>query len=461
MDWQLLLGEDESRVERFAIVLDEAPTTYGELRASVADWLLRLDLHKVRPGQCVALHGRLRGELIALLLALAHNRNTVVPFVTPGDVEIERAMAIACVEHSFEFGPDGVRHHCHPYGQEHPLLECLRSPSPQAGLVLFTSGSTGTGKAAVHRFDRLLENVLRRPAQSQVTSIFLMLDHIGGMNTLLHVLAHGGTAVFQTDRSVDAVCRTIERHRIEILPTTPTFLNMLLISSDASDYDLSSLKLITYGTEPMLPATLRGLNERLPNVRLKQTYGMTEVGILPTRSESVDSLWMTVGGAEHETKVVEGVLWVRSNSAMIGYLNAPSPFSEDGWLVTGDRVEERGGYIRVLGRDCEMINVGGNKVFPIEVENVILEMPEVSDVVVTGRRNAVTGQIIVATVQTCGGDADEIEWRVRDHCRRHLPDYKVPMAVKVTHSDLFGARYKKLRGNGDNSTIKRRMTDVV
>ncbi len=461
MDWQLLLGVDEDRVDRVAIVIGDATFTYRELRAAVAEWLPKLPLHGVWPGQCVALRGNMSPDLVALLIALAHNRNIVVPFVTSGDAEVEQAMEIACVEHSFVFSPDGARYNAHAYGQAHALLERLRSPGPEAGLVLFTSGSTGTSKAAVHRFDRLLANVTRRPALPQTTSIFLMLDHIGGMNTLLHVLAHGGKAVFQVDHSVEAVCRTIERHGVEILPTTPTFLNMLLISSESVRYDLSSLKLITYGTEPMLPTTLRGLNERLPGVRLKQTYGMTEVGILPTCSENAGSLWMKIGSDSCETKVIDGILWIRSNSAMIGYLNWPSPFSEDGWLVTGDRVEVRDEYLRVLGRDSEMINVGGNKVFPADVENVILEMPEVDDVVVTGRRNAVTGQMIVATVRTGSGNAHDIERRVRDYCRARLPAYKVPAAVRVTESDLFGARYKKLRAKVDVSAAECQVPDVV
>lgn len=446
MDWQLLLGADADRADRAAIVLDDATVSYRELRSAVAGWMPRLTLHNIRPGQCVALRGVLCVDLVALLIALAHNRNVVVPLVTPGDVDPDVALQTACIEHSFEFSETGVRHGEHGYGQPHVVLQKLRSPTPEAGLVLFTSGSTGINKAAVHRFGQLLANVRRRPAQPRTTMVFLMLDHIGGMNTLLHVLAHGGTAVFQTDRSVGAVCRAVERHRVEILPTTPTFLNMLLMSTETDRYDLSSLLLVTYGTEPMLAATLRGVNERLPGVRLKQTYGMTEVGILPTCSEGLGSLWMKLGDDNAETKVVDGILWIRARSVMLGYLNWPSPISEDGWLITGDRVEVRGEYLRVLGRESEMINVGGNKVFPADVENVILEMPGINDVVVSGKRNAITGQMIVATVCTGAGDpAQEIERRVREYCRQHLPAHKVPAAVRIADSDLFGTRYKKLR----------------
>nr|WGD59538.1 hypothetical protein P5660_12625 [Bacillus velezensis] len=86
----------------------------------------------------------------------------------------------------------------------------------------------------------------------------------------------------------------------------------------------------------------------------------------------------------------------RSESAMLGYLNAPSPFDEDGWYDTGDQVETDGEYIRILGRKSEIINVGGEKVFPAEVESVFLEIPNVRDVLITSRKNPITGEIVAA-----------------------------------------------------------------
>ena len=151
---------------------------------------------------------------------------------------------------------------------------------------------------------------------------------------------------------------------MQLLPTTPTFLRMLLISGAYKKYDLGSLELITYGTEPMPTATLESLHAAFPGVRLKQTYGLTEVGILPTKSEQDDSLWLAVGGPGYETKIVDNVLWIRAQMAMVGYLNAPSPFDADGWFNTGDVVEQKGDYIRFMGRKSEIINVGGEKVFP-------------------------------------------------------------------------------------------------
>ena len=116
------------------------------------------------------------------------------------------------------------------------------------------------------------------------------------------------------------------------------------------------------GPQGMPESTLQHLHKVLPDVRLKQTYGLSELGILRSKSKSSDSLWVKVGGEDYETKIVDGILWIRARSAMLGYLNAPSPFTEDGWFITGDAVEVDGEYIKILGRKSELINVGGEKV---------------------------------------------------------------------------------------------------
>src|SRR6185369_15483612 len=127
---------------------------------------------------------------------------------------------------------------------------------------------------------------------------------------------------------------------------------------DHQRYDLSSLALITYGTEPMPASTLERVAQAFPSVKLLQTYGMTELGILRSQSRDSASLWVRVGGEGYETKVVDGRLWIRARSAMLGYLNAPTPFDAEGFLDTGDLVETDGEWVRFLGRKSDIINVG-------------------------------------------------------------------------------------------------------
>ena len=127
--------------------------------------------------------------------------------------------------------------------------------------------------------------------------------------------------------------------------------------------------------------------------------------------ERAESLW--IDGIEH--KIVEGVLWIRSASAMLGYLNSPSPFEADGWFNTQDLVECDGAYIRILGRKSELINVGGEKVHPTEIENVLLQLDNIKDVTVRGQPNPVTGEVVAASITPLvPEDPDALKRRVDD-----------------------------------------------
>src|SRR4029077_13972175 len=175
---------------------------------------------------------------------------------------------------------------------------------------------------------------------------FLLFDHIGGFNTLFYTLANLGTIVVPADRSVAKVCEVVQKHKVELLPTSPSFLNLLLLAEAHKQFDLSSLKLITYGTEVMPERTLKMANDAFPNARFQQTYGLSELGILRSQSAADNSLLVRVGGEGYETRVVNGTLHIRAKSSMLGYLNAPSPFDKDGWFDTGDAVIQEGEFYR-------------------------------------------------------------------------------------------------------------------
>jgi len=266
---------------------------------------------------------------------------------------------------------------------------------------------------------------------------------------MLYTLANGGCLVTVEKRSPDAVLKAIERHRVELLPTSPTFVNLILLSEAYQRWDLSSLSTVTYGTEPMPESTLKRFCEAVPHVRLLQTYGLSEVGILRSKSKSSDSLWVKVGGEGFETRVVDGILEIKARSAMLGYLNAPSPFSEDGWFITGDAVEQDGEYLRILGRKSEMINVGGEKVFPAEVESVIQQLDNVADVTVHSQQNPITGQIVCARVTLQENEEKRaFVRRMKAFCRERLAPYKVPVKAVIVEGAQHGSRFKRMRRVG-------------
>lgn len=430
-----------------AVVWNDETYSYEWLLNRVGFWSERLTTESVDSGQVVLIEGDFSPNSVALLFALMNRGCIVIPLSRhhPHRAQlIQTAEAELSIEIS---GDDAASIARLPRVASHPLYERLRAHA-HPGLVLFSSGSSGEPKAALHDIVPLLEKfkVRREPLR---TVSFLLYDHIGGVNTLLHTLANYGCLITIQDRTPDGVLRVVEKHRVELLPTSPTFLNLVLISEAYKRYDLSSLRTITYGTEPMPERTLQRLRELLPDVQLKQTYGLSELGILRAKSKDSNSLWVKIGGEGFETRVVDGMLHIKAESAMLGYLNAPSPFMEDGWLNTGDAVEVNGEYLKILGRQSEIINVGGEKVYPAEVESVIQELATIGEVTVYGERNPITGNIVCARITPSAEFSDDqykqLITEVKRHCRQRLESYKVPVRVTFTSEVQHTERYKKAR----------------
>lgn len=434
--------------DRPAVAWRDRLYDYGDLLERYARWQERLEEAGIGPGETVALEGDFSPNACALLLALIDRAAIVVPLTDAAAASREEFLDVAEVRFVVTLDrSDGWGIHRRECEVANALTRRLGAAS-RSGLVLFSSGSTGKSKAALHDFSALLEKFkVRRHALTTLT--FLLLDHIGGINTLLYTLSNGGTVVAVDERDPDVICRAIAKYRVQLLPTSPTFLNLLLISEAYKEHDLSSLKLITYGTEVMPEATLQRIHEILPEVTLKQTYGLSELGILRSKSRDSKSLWVKVGGEGFETKVKEGTLWIRAKSAMLGYLNAPSPFDDEGWMNTEDVVEVDGEYIRILGRKTEIINVGGQKVYPAEVESVLMGMENVIDATVFGEKNPITGHIVAARLNLAAPEPlRELKKRVRSFCRSRLDPFKIPVKIDVTGKEQYTARFKKRRAQG-------------
>jgi len=175
--------------------------------------------------------------------------------------------------------------------------------------------------------------------------------------------------------------------------------------------------------------TLDRLTQLLPNTDFRQTFGMSELGILRVKSRARDSLWIQIGGEGVETRIVDRVLQIRSPHRMLGYLNAPDPFV-DGWYDTGDLADEDAGFIRIVGRSRDVINVGGLKVLPSEIERVALMHPEVVRAKAAGAENPVTGQHIEVTCQLTPGSAADRQ-ALRDHFARQLPPDFRPQRIRI------------------------------
>ncbi|HEY2408704.1 MAG TPA: long-chain fatty acid--CoA ligase [Polyangiaceae bacterium] len=428
-----------------ALVWNDSATSYATLNALVERWSVELAARGVRAGHVAALEGTFSPNACAALLALIRIGAIAVP-LTPlmrahrdSFLNIAEAGVVVTFDDS-----DGWTFQAREDGVSNPLTQKLVARQ-HAGLVIFSSGSSGAPKAILHDFVVILEK-FRKLRQKKTTLTFLLFDHIGGIDTLLNTLASGGTVVTVPNRDPETVCKTIAKHRVHTLPASPTFLNLLLMSGAWTEHDLSSLQVIAYGTEPMPPSTLKRLHELLPDVALVQTYGMSELGVLRSRSRDSESLWIKFTGEGFETKIVDGILWVRAETAMLGYLNAPDLFDADGWLCTQDAVEVDGDYLRVLGRATDLINVGGQKVYPAEVENQLLQMSNVREVAVFGKPHPMMGQIVAARFNLEAPEPlDLFKRRMNEFCRGRLANFQIPRLVELSDEEQYGARFKKMR----------------
>ena len=407
----------------------------GALRFSEIAEQDSVDLSEVKSGDVVALIGDFDPQSILTLLQLIDKNVILVPLTVETRAQHEYFFESALVDVVIQ--GNNVRRIIH--GHRHELIESLRTKD-HAGLVLFSTGTTGRPKAILHDLTLFMQR-FDTPRPTLKTINFLLFDHIGGLNTLLHTLFNKGTVVAPKSRSVEDILATCAEHEIEVLPTTPTFLRMMLMSGLIPDGVPKSLRIITYGTERMDQPTLDALCELLPNVEFRQTFGMSELGIVRVKSESSNSLFMKIGGEGVETRVVDNVLEIRSQTRMLGYLNAESPFDNDGWYNTKDIVEERDGYYKVTGRTSEVINVGGLKFMASEVERVALQYEHVELAKAEAKPNPITGQHVELTVQSAANnEVDKVGFK--SFLAAQLPTHMMPKRIRVA-SVSVGHRFKR------------------
>jgi len=413
-----------------------------ELRFKDIDNVRINGMGQIRTGDVVALIGDFDAESIATLLNLLGRGAIVVPLTNETRGQHDYFIQESRSQYIFE--KNNLVKLVSESREEHPLLDSLRSKE-HPGLILFTTGTTGRPKAILHDFIPFISRYKTpRPPLKAVS--FLLFDHIGGINTLLHMLFNLGQIVSIKKRSVESVAKTIQDYSVELLPTTPTFLRMLSLYSGIEEKLGNSLKIISYGTERMDQPTLQRLCDQFPEIDFRQTYGMSELGILRIKSKSRDSLYMSVGGEGVETKIKDNILYIKAENRMLGYLNAPSPFDNQGWYSTKDIVKiDDHGYLTVTGRDSDVINIGGLKFMPSEVERECLKIDKIKFAKAIGVNNPITGQYLQIDIELEDGNIDQEAFKreIREKLSASLPKHMIPSRVQFS-TQILSHRFKKL-----------------
>ncbi len=331
----------------------------------------------------------------------------------------------------------------------------LRAPVPVdpggVATLLYTSGTTGFPKGAMVSHRNALWNARGCQAAlgyraGDVGLLSLPMFHVTGLcSQLLAMLAVGGSLVLQREYDTQAVLELIGRHRISALFFVPAIYKLLTLRADPARHRLESVRIAAYGGAPMDPETIRAVQALLP-ARLHNCYGLTETTSLTTvlpAERALSHAW-SVGRAvpyvELEIRDAEGrrlgpgepgELFVRGPNVVQGYWGAPEKTAQaldGGWLRTGDLASvDREGFVRILDRLKDMVNRGGEKVYCLEVENVLYAFPGVAEAAVVGGPHPVFGEVPVAFLALQPGAPLDPE-ALRRHCAGRLADYKVPVA---------------------------------
>ena len=206
------------------------------------------------------------------------------------------------------------------------------------------------------------------------------------------------------------------------------------------------LKVITFGSETMPQFLLNRLQTIFKDIKLIQKYGTTEFSSPISKTKSEDASWIKIDPNKCQTKIVDNILFIKTDTTMVGYLNSKNIIDKNGWYNTGDEVVQNGEYIKILGRKSESINVGGEKVFPQEIEDIIINHPKVKEVLVYGEKNPIVGNIVCAkVVLTESNNNNELIKDIKSYCNKSMSKFKVPVKIKVIDDSLINSRFTKQR----------------
>lgn len=330
--------------------------------------------------------------------------------------------------------------------RRHPLMTTLSDQViPQ--FVIRTSGSSSARyKFILHRADLFIEKYRRRGSHFCRTLAFSPAESIAGVETLMEVLVTGASLVAAGDRlSPTAVVDLIDRHQIDYFQTTPSFLNLMALTRSIDSVKMASLQKIAFGSEPSSERTLTELRDRLNQVELCHTYGMSEIGIQVTRTDSHNPTRLILDEDYNPGRISDGAIEVHSMTPLVGYLNAPT-LLRDGWFATGDRVVMEDGFWRILGRDSDLINLAGRKFFPGDVENLLMKMPEIGEVTIITEKNDLVGQVLTAQIVLRDGiSKTDFPKKFKSFCEARVPFYMHPHRVTLVDKNAMESRTKKIR----------------
>jgi fatty-acyl-CoA synthase len=336
--------------------------------------------------------------------------------------------------------------------KEPEIKEEVQLEDPQ--MIMYTSGTTGIPKGALLSHQKTFYNTFNAVLYFDMTSNDIMLVnmplfHSGGLNiSAVPILYTGGTAIIQKSFDPQQALSLIEKHRITLAMMVPTMINFMLKQGGIDNYDLSSMKTLMVGGEPISLSLIKAYQDR--NIPIRQVFGQTETSIQLWLSEEdairkIGSVGKPVFHAD--VRVVDksgkdvvpgevGEIVLNGPTQMLGYWNDPKLTAETikaGWLHTGDlaTVDEEG-FVSMVDREKDMYISGGENVYPAETERVLGENPKILEVAIIGVPDEKWGEVGKALIVLKDREKMTKE-EALEFLRGKLAKYKIPKFAEFTN----------------------------
>jgi acyl-coenzyme A synthetase/AMP-(fatty) acid ligase len=318
------------------------------------------------------------------------------------------------------------------------------APAHETEWVLLTSGTTGVPKLAVHNLRGLTGAIkpVGQAAARPVWATFYDIRRYGGLQIFLRAMLGTGSMILSSagEAAADHLAR-LGRHGVTHISGTPSHWRRVLMSGAAQAMAPAYVRL---SGEIADQAILDNLRATYPQAAVGHAYASTEAGVGFDVNDGLEGFpvsFVEQPGGEVEMKVEDGSLRIRSHRTATRYIGGAASIADgDGFVDTGDMLERRGERYYFAGRRGGIVNVGGLKVHPEEVEAVINGHRDVRMSLVSARRNPITGAIVVADVvlaegaDPAGARRDAIKTEILQICRAQLAGHKVPVTIRFVPS---------------------------
>lgn len=323
--------------------------------------------------------------------------------------------------------------------------------------IMYTSGTTGHPKGAMHSHDGMLWSQLTSMSTSDMRGddrflLPLPMFHVGCLNPVSLLVHRGATGIIMREIDMGEMFKCIEQEKVSIFMAVPALLQFMLLAPEREKHDMSSVRWIATGAAPV-PVSLLHDYQQL-GIAIHQAYGLTEscgpgTLLLPEDAEA------KVGSCGRpqmhtEVKIVDGEgntiapgstepgeLLIAGRHIMQGYWNKPEATSEtvvDGWLHTGDICTmDDEGFVTICDRMKDMIISGGENIYPAELENVLAGCPDVHEAAVIGVASKRWGETPLAVIVPAPGCSPTAE-SLKAYCKENLAGYKVPQLYELVES---------------------------